>query len=1800
MVLDQNTFPYYDDYDETKNYYKILFRPGYAVQARELTQIQTQIQKQIERFGKHVFKEGSMVIPGEIALDNKYAFLKLQDEYNAEAIAVSNFLNKKIVGTTSGAIATVLDTVEIDGLDPNTLYLKYETGDSSQTFTGSITNGSSTITGISISATSKLTQGAVISGTGIPANSYIIEIISASSVKLNNAATATNVSASLTITTASVFEDDEHIITIESDEELQLYEAQTALTSATGFGSKTTIKEGVYFALGYFCFVEEQTLILDKYTNTPSYKVGIRILDEFIDENDDISLVDPAQGSPNFNAPGADRYKISLTLSKYDLTEELPTNFVELIRVNAGNLEKFVTRPEYSELEKTLARRTFDESGDYTVRAFPLFIKEHLNDGTNFGVYSVSNGGDETKIVYSLDQGKAYVKGFEIESIAVTNLEGDKARETLTRNNYVIPSTIGSYIDVDNVTGTFDITTYEEVNLKNVDTAVIGTARVKGFTLYSGTAGSPSAIYRVHLFDIFMDSDSNGTIPFSNVRTIDATGKSADVVLVDGNAVLNDIQNSVAIIKIPEYAIKTFKDEVDNVDTSYTVRRYLTGTLVGNSVTFTAGTNETFNSFNILDYHVSIDSASGTATGNGYTDSDVIDLTAVGNSVTLGGSPTGKQVTITIPDIADSSIEVIATITKSIIAEKTKALTSRTQTIAHSNTVQLDKADIYQIVSITDATSLEDITDRYTLDNGQRDTYYDRGRLIFSTDYAAPVGNITVAYEYFTHGSGDYFSVDSYDGVIDYNDIPTYFSQTTGDSFDLINCLDFRPRMNDAGTGFASTSEVVANGEELQCDYTYYVGRIDKIVLDTSGNFSVVKGASGVIPLSPKDPENSLVLYEVSVPPYTFSTKDIYFKQIDNKRYTMRDIGKLESRIENLEYYTTLSLLEKDTASLFIDDGTGGNRFKNGFVVDNFRSHLVGNGALSEYQCSVDPSSSTLRPPFSMENVDIEIDVGSSSNYTQTGVLVSLPYTHVSLINQPFSSKTENVNPYNVFAWIGNVSLSPNSDDWFETTQLPDIIIKNEDSLANAMATLNGSTVWDEWTTTWTGASVSLGRSTGAPTFNLPRGDAHAQWEWRSWATESLRRAGIPLDGVQGIRATGRAGNFRFTGTVTELTSTQVGQTRSGARLTVVPGAAINEVLEDKVVDSAVIQWMRSKEVEFTATNLKPNTRVYPFFDGVPVVDYCKPSDVGAVDGDPLITNTNGNISGTFTIPNNDTIRFRTGQRNFELMDSLSGNKLSSTTLASGMFTASGFLQTKQATIQSTIQPEIVRNALTESRTTTITETTSRTVTGAVMHVDPIAQTFLIDNADGVFLSKINIFFASKDENGIPVRLQIRNVVNGVPGQFVVPFSDTTLNPESVNISDDATEITTFTFSSPVYLQGNTEYCFVLLSNSNSYNAWCSVIGEFDVTTGERISQQPYTGVMFKSSNASTWTPSQEQDIKFEIFRCSFNTNVQANILYKNDVVPTIILPLDPFSTIDSTSTITVFHPNHGLLNGDTVTYSGITGTPNGMDSTDLNTTFITTYVDFDHYTIDLDSNMIWPDKTGVCGGSTVLATRNLRTDVLNVIAQHMVFPNTLMDWGLKTRNEAGTLSTSYAFVNVERNIDFDSPQLILSADNDPGTKSVHLLARMETDTDFLSPVIDTTRNSVIAISNRINNTDVNETNAESGLALARYITKKITLAEGASAIRVYFAALRPVNATIRVYIKYQTDDNQSSIFEDLDYTELVQVDYPVASDTEFRDHVFELDNLEPYSVFSIKIVMMSAETSDIPLIRDFRAIAIT
>lgn len=189
----------------------------------------------------------------------------------------------------------------------------------------------------------------------------------------------------------------------------------------------------------------------------------------------------------------------------------------------------------------------------------------------------------------------------------------------------------------------------------------------------------------------------------------------------------------------------------------------------------------------------------------------------------------------------------------------------------------------------------------------------------------------------------------------------------------------------------------------------------------------------------------------------------------------MRDIGLLEKRVQNVEYYSVLTLLEQETNSLVIQDEFGNDKFKNGFFVDSFENQNVIDVDNEDYSASIDYAERILRPSHYTTNVPLIYNQTASSNVVRNQGLISLPYTHELLISQPYASRVENVNPFNVFTFLGGIDLNPSSDDWVETEIAPVNIVRVEGNYQSRAKDIGadqngfGPQQWGSWVEDWSG-----------------------------------------------------------------------------------------------------------------------------------------------------------------------------------------------------------------------------------------------------------------------------------------------------------------------------------------------------------------------------------------------------------------------------------------------------------------------------------------------------------------------------------------------------------------------------------------------------------------------------------------------------------------------------------------------------------------------------------------------------------
>lgn len=1922
-----NVSPYFDDFDPNNDYYRVLFKPGYPVQARELTTIQSILQNQIEKFGQHFFKDGAKVIPGNTTYTDIYHAVELENVYLGVPVSsyVDQLIGTKITGLSSGITAIVTNVLlpQFSERGNLTLYVNYLTSSTLNNFTETFFDGELLATDQTI----------------------ITQLLGTSSIAIGEPF------------------------------------ASTIARNATSVGSAFSVNDGVYFIRGYFVNVKKETLILDQYSNRPSYRIGFFINEEIINSNIDENLNDNSQGFSNYSAPGADRLKISVSLFKKSLDDTNDDNFIEIAVVKNGIIKLKNDRyTQYNLISDELARRTYDESGDYYIKPFNISVKESLNDNIkNNGVFfadEFTDGGSipsESLALYQVSPGKAYVRGYEVDLISSTFIDVPKPRSTKTIEQESITYNTGSTLRLNRVYGVPKVGIGNTYVLSLRDSRVgidstsapgkeIGLARVYDFRLESGSYNSSQPNlneWNISLFDIqtiteitvneqitqltptFVKGKSTGATGFlkdsvtssksltlyqttgnfslneglifngiesnrvstavtsygfsdvksvyglvgsgntfsadviqstkvnvgvanitqsdTGISTITSTNsifpgnivkkgdllkytdgrftvpvyvkvenKTSTSVTVSGVTAVANIsegnlpsQNiSVTDLQVLHTSLESSSDNtlytrlpknnisnVSLVESSLIIRKtYDTGISISSNelTTITADSGESFLPFdeeryllirsdgstepltsdkvkitngNILDIKnlgsddpnptliatlrkinpkekikkknrvktITIDKSiyEGSGTGpdtldNGLTygnypyatrveddtislnEPDVIEIHGIYESRDTGEANAPSMTLASISGQTAKTTDLL--IGEKIIGQTTGAIaivagyktdteiyyiSKNDSTFSSGEFLLFEETGIQASIDSLNSTS-DNITSHYTFNPGQKSTIYDYGRIVKKSNFESPTKQIKVYFSSLYYDSSD-------DG--DITTVNSYLNCNYSKEIESVNgirvtdLIDIRPRVSSYTTTLNSRSPLefygrsfnsagnsarnsLASDESIVVDYSFYLGRIDRIYLNKTGNLQLKIGTPAETPEKPIPVDDSLEIASIRLPAYLYDTSQASIEFINHKRYRMNDIKKLEDRIKNLEYYSTLSLLESKVESLTIQDSLGLNRFKSGFFVDNFSVSGLSPETLQDnsyvIKNSVDTRNQELRPLNPSKNINLtskrsEADTAiDGTNVVQNGPLITLDYSNIEWKSQRVATRSESVTPFIINYWTGIIELTPFSDNWVGTKRetASKQVIDGAYELAKKVFEIGedgfSPTTYNEWEEVWNGTEIKD---------PVKKGEQYNKVDTAGYITTTT----ILQDYVTQTYETGYK---QRTGTRLQLSSTEQEVT-----------------LGDRVIKRDNSLTMRSRNIQFVARNLKPLTQVVPVFDNVNVSQYCVPKlleiemvqgtfEIGALvsiekyteremvevarfricapnhkfgaidnpsetftinpysqnqtellpaeysststvlnidtesiseygnsyfckgasenwrvlarDGSGararitnvrLIPDYTSTLIGVLHIPNSESISFGVGTKTFTLL----GNS----TRADQNFDSSGVIETVQESIISVKNPTIITSEVAPERgdnvsrlidenTTTQTVSTSSvdntpiyrpvqdirsistfpgpyaqpnpaptytppaptptytpppapTVTvinqggapvyasGAIDRIkeaarsigiqgtiaditkalginnidrnnngaisredgdkivarlqrqgaqnicarnDPLAQSFLVEETTGVFLTECDIFFETTPTNSeTPVVLDIRTIVGGYPSNVIVPFSEVSLNPSNIQISSNGSVATTFTFPSPVYLEGGKQYCICVRSESPDYSVFISRVLENDLETGAFVSQQPTYDSLFKSQNAVTWVASPLEDLKYVLRRANF---VQSGIInYHNPIL---------------------------------------------------------------------------------------------------------------------------------------------------------------------------------------------------------------------------------------------------------------------------------------------------------------------------
>lgn len=1423
-----NTTPYHDDFKPEKNYMKVLFRPSMAVQARELTQSQTYLNNQLAALGGYFFKDGTPIDGAKISYSTNQPIMRIDVPQSRDP---EDYIQRFILqGVFKGEY-----TKDTDSILVTDYYIRTHEGVKEYylmfSYMGSILKEGDTFKTVAADGT-EVTFKMI----GSPMNALI-----------------------------------------------------------------ASCSEGTIFVDGYFIYVPKTTRNLivciipnkpeetalptslevtnyNTYANT-EYHIGFDIYRKVISSSEDDTLNDNALGSYNYKAPGANRYQITATLAAYEKSKVPAVNtngvfdFIPGIIIKNGVLIKEQPLENDGNLRDLLARRTYEESGSYTVNPWKIQVKDHSEDNS--------------KYVVSVEPGMGYIYGYRVSSLVSQDLEVDKPRTHLERNgnvDYIADGvyTYAKYSDVDNTNYNFHAVQAHEFPdfLKMEDVYVMPVTGEHGYAEVTplGTCkitdlykqGSYFIVYLTDVNDIVGAFGSAKSLV--SKRDVDGgvdTPKFVNIRLNEDNCA--ELYGTDAPKIIPTgYSMVTPTINKDN---------YFDGSLEYSFIQthrVTAKNTKTL-SFTLNNNLMEIDNTNGIIYIYDATNGKHIDVTnlrtiptpSATNLVTISHQETDANVFV-----EGREYVVCGRYTTKNGSVRTKTVVETTETVLlneNTDVITLQNEDIIDVVSIKsskqDSPNYKDVS--ISLDNGQTDYLYDYGKIsgmknvYTAAGYTTGTQTFSITYRYYSHSqSNGPFVASSYVsttnatalGVEDlYTKIPVYRSKTTGKIYKLRDCLDFRIKKSELGI----INHFPNARTKLGYDLGVYLPRIDAVWVDKNGNFGITKGIPSQAPEPPEEKDGVMTIYYLYNEAYG---ENINIKYINNQRHTMSDITSIENRLTNVENVLSLSLLEQSAVNMQITDEEGLNRYKSGIFTDAFNSYDNSDFTHEDWNASIDAVECSIRPLYDCQEIPFDVKLEDNTTVqTLDNVILTLkpdaPDANgeypIFAQNTALSEQT-NIQSLMFYVWTGALKLTPSIDTW--VTDLGNILVSE-----TWVETPKPPTAYRTWSvSTTTDIKTSTKTSTSTRRRNANDG-------WGSYWTDTYKTT-----------ATTKTATIQ-TKTTTETTSYNGSWTTS------------NVYTQMESQDT----YMRVRDIKYSLKGMRPGMIVEALMDSVPL------------ELTNNIVNKDGTLEGTFTIPEKMTV----GTKLVEFFDA------ENTSAASAEYSANG------KTVWTNVDRTYIRTwtALVSTNTVTSyaqknlgTTTTTTKVSSVYRNLDPIAESFYIDSPNGIMLESIDLYFARKDEK-VNVEIIVVECENGYPSQTMVPFSRVSKSPSEVNVTpyEDLENKrvsypakTNFKFDNPLYLHPETEYAFIVIAPSYNYEIYTSTLGKADLVTGIGIKEQPYIGSMFKSQNLRTWTAEQLSDITFRIHKYAFKTNSTGSVTFD------IRTPAKEFEVAEETLALNTFVPN--------------------------------------------------------------------------------------------------------------------------------------------------------------------------------------------------------------------------------------------------------------------------------------------------
>ena len=1856
--------PYYDDFDPTKDFLQVLFRPGYPVQARELSTLQSFAQEQTKRLGESIYRPGTFIKGAEVNL-------------KTDAHTLSTLGSGSAVYPPSGAAAGSIVGILTE-------------------FAGKvITNASGTV------------KARVLP------------------TPLGYSDTSTVGTLFIQYITSEQFSDSEgYFYAKPSDNVGMTKTVYNTYEAAPGIASIASVNEGIYFVNDHFIRVAEQHLVVSTSSTSPSVNVGLSVIETKITQNEDSTLFDNARGTTNEGAPGAHRLKYSTVLTSKTIGAAADSTFYRIATfIDGVRQELNEVSTQLSVLEETLARRTNDESGSYALTPFNPVLGVGDSDRTFSITVSPSKAYvkgveiektaptrllverlGETKITKNNKTPIVGTTSLTVINVSATPLPGSTTGAPFTPSNRVELSNGLGVIGVarawaiqnESKRGVasvklylYDIKMFTDIGVADAGFQAIGTGndiksnKASGY-VYDEIApltGHFSVVSSSGRFSVGQSISSESFASSSTITSVTSYKLSEVTNIQASNGFECDVvansfsnENSSLFIETSSY-IKTLKDGTSSImNNDFQVLENTgapTSMNPGNGNYDKITVNEGVEIAKTLKFAYL--KVSSTNAGYGWSSihreislyyPDVfrvyqinqttantfvsgrfprINITTAGvlpQGSILTGETSGVKAVVALSNAANANESTLAsgnfhrvqTGTGSADEAEVIFTTGTAFTAGENITVSVPGSETAYTFAVTynsvAVATGSDITGNYLLDDGQRNEYYDIARLVRKENTPAPTNDIVVFFGYFDADptSNHFYSADSYINEDFYRVDARFFGETreikpiTGEKGkQLRNGFDFRLRVkpvtnttqspfNFAYREFFEQDRILPSST-FTTHFEEYLGRVDLISLERTGVMKIVSGVPSRTPEKPAASFDGMPLFYATVEPVVRHPKyDVIVDLVDNRRYTMRDIGELDARIGRIEEQVSLNMLEIAA----MNDDVGG-RTKSGFVVSDFNTEKNPTGAADtshpEYNATIDIINRQLIPAQT-DGVPVEMTVSAKVGMSSffPGFLIR-NFTEEAFSTNMNATSGQKINPFATWTYQADVTLSPSVDHWR---------IREDDyftSLYGELKPFEGNAAafdaFNKITTASAGGkSTSVTQWIGNPKTTKTSSAPHTVPD-PAWGGVKRRLTTTTTSQAQRTTTTTTFDKPRSTGLVTT--------TKTGT----------------EVIQNPQDYFMRSLTVSYTAKNLKPNT-VHNITFG--------DKSIGTATSD-----ANGEISSSFAIP---AQTFKAGSQTFSIKDTVLGNE----SYGHAQFTSIGHLDTYRNVAQTAT--EVVTKS-----TRDVVRDTKRSFS------DPIAQMFMLPNTGSgditkqtSILTSIDLWFEKVDTRPQmnKVKVEIRESANGYPGgpgKIIGESEYTTISASNEVTAVTTSNATNFKFREPIVLRGGIEYAIVVKCPSDSTTVYVATMGETLIDGSGVHSSQPnvggYFGSFFVSQNASTWNAEQDKDLTYRLNRAKFDTtsssvtlvNTNSNTGYHQGDIGAFNQGL-AMETFENCNYVKVYHPNHGLhFDRAQVLISGVeTATYNGIPSSEINGTKDVWHPTLNSYFIKVSSfaNANGRINTGVF---TTFATQEIVYDSL--ITNFMASKEEGDEVGLTIRstttsplnlivdnNKIANNSTITPFVTgtsaveIDRLVEFEDPQIVRSKTNTTGNDLVLTLS-LASGSEYTSPIITENSNlnpivfrnvtgnllvdsDIEALTTLASDSDNNIAQSfvsrvqaiQSELEHSAFVTKQVDLEIPADGFTVKFDADMAPTAYVIASFKARAIGDETP-FEELEWIDfpyaqqVTELNYgPFSSDPEKRAFTLRADAPYDFSAFKIRLRMGTQNEAQIPKVSNLRIIA--